>query len=243
MKNKYVHFEDVHNLAAPQEIVPQLIKLFNPTSVVDIGCGLGTFLHCFKLEGVNDVLGIDGPWVNKELLKKYLNENEFLEKDLEKEFLLEKKYDLVLSLEVAEHLAAESSDIFIQNLISSGRIIIFSAAIPRQGGQNHVNEQWLPFWEEKFIKYGYVIHDILRPIFWDNPKIFWWYRQNMVIFTPADHQFNSDQIYNPLRKVVHYELFDKTTKRLHSIIRGELSTFSYLKLIVKSLIRRRKSSN
>src|SRR5687768_14165313 len=155
MKNKYTHSEEVHNLSAPQEIVPQLVKLFNPKSVVDIGCGLGTFLHCFKLEGVKDVLGIDGPWVNKELLKKYLNENEFLERDLEKEILLEKKYDLVLSLEVAEHLAPESADIFIQSLISSGRIIIFSAAIPRQGGQNHVNEQWLPFWEDKFMRYGY----------------------------------------------------------------------------------------
>ncbi len=95
---KYIHDETVHNLNAPNRIVPEVIQLVNPQSVVDIGCGIGTFLHVFKMNGVSDVLGIDGPWANKKLLKKYINPEEFQEWDLEKEIKLNKKYDLVVSL-------------------------------------------------------------------------------------------------------------------------------------------------
>ena len=122
--------------------------------------------------GVNDVLGIDGSWVNKDLLHKYINPEEFLEHNLEKKIKLDKKYDLVLSLEDAEHLDKDSADVFVQNLVNSGNLILFSAAIPNQGGQNHINEQWLTYWEEKFAKYNYVIQDIIRPIFWNNSEFF-----------------------------------------------------------------------
>ena len=140
-KNKYVHQEEVHNLISPAEIVPVIYKLFQPKSVVDIGCGIGTFLHCFKKEGVNHILGVDGEWVNKKLLHRYINSDEFLLADLEESLKLDTQFDLVLSLEVAEHLKKESADIFVQNLISAGKLILFSAAIPQQGGQNHINEQ------------------------------------------------------------------------------------------------------
>ena len=119
MESKYLHTESVHNLTAPQEIVPVIMNLLKPDSVIDIGCGVGTFLYCFKKEGVKEVLGVDGSWVNKELLSKYLTADEFVEMDLEKEFRLQKQYDLVLSLEVAEHISENSADIFIKNLISS----------------------------------------------------------------------------------------------------------------------------
>jgi 2-polyprenyl-3-methyl-5-hydroxy-6-metoxy-1,4-benzoquinol methylase len=80
----YVHTRNAHNLTAPREIVPVIMKLLNPTSVADIGCGIGTFLYCFKESGVKQVLGIDGKWVNKDLLSEYLLPEEFNEFDLEK---------------------------------------------------------------------------------------------------------------------------------------------------------------
>lgn len=236
MKEKYIHSEAVHNLSDPQEIVPEIIKLLQPDSVVDIGCGLGTFLHCFKNEGVKEILGIDGPWVNKKMLFRHLDESEFLEKNLESEFTLSKKYDLVVSLEVAEHVSIKAADIFIKNLINAGNVILFSAAIPNQGGQNHINEQWLTYWEEKFLKHNYVIHDVIRPLFWDNPKIFWWYKQNMVLVAPRQFKLNADLVYNPLRNVVHYELFETKVNNLESIINGELNTVSYLRFLLKSII-------
>jgi len=99
--SKYIHTENVHNLRDPELLVAEILKMLNPKSVVDIGCGLATFLSIFKRYGVSDILGIDGKWVNKELLFKNINPNEFLEQDLEQLFILKKKYDLVLSLEVA----------------------------------------------------------------------------------------------------------------------------------------------
>ena len=210
---KYKHGEQVHNLKDPSIIVPEIMKLLNPKSVVDFGCGLGTFLCAFKKNGVVDVLGLDGAWVNKALLYKYINPDEFVETNLEKEIKFNKKYDLVVSLEVAEHLSADSADIFVKNLVNSGNTILFSAAVPNQGGQNHINEQWLTYWEEKFLKYGFIIYDVIRPIFWNYSEIFPWYKQNMVLLAPKGLKFNLDVISVPdsMRNIIHYDLFNLKT--------------------------------
>jgi 2-polyprenyl-3-methyl-5-hydroxy-6-metoxy-1,4-benzoquinol methylase len=119
----------------------------------------------FKQSGVTEVLGVDGPWADKSLLFKNITESEFHECNLEKEVQLSKKYDLVVSLEVAEHVSNASAELFVKNLINAGSLILFSAAIPNQGGQNHINEQWLSYWEAIFEKQNYVLHDVMRPIF------------------------------------------------------------------------------
>jgi SAM-dependent methyltransferase len=241
MSEKYIHTEGIHNLKDPQEIVPVLMKILNPVSVADIGCGLGTFLYSFKEAGVKEVLGIDGSWVDRKVLGKYLSENEFVEKDLEKPFTLEKKYNLVLSLEVAEHLAAESADLFVKNLVDAGNTIVFSAAIPFQGGQNHVNEQWLPYWEAKFAKHGYVLHDILRPIFWDNPNVLLWYKQNMVLFTKAAFHADPSLVRNPLKNVVHCELFNHVARERELIFSGGLYPRQYVSFLYMAVVRIIKS--
>lgn len=244
---KYKHTEYFHNLASPKEIVPEIMKLLNPNSVVDVGCGIGTFVHCFKEEGVLDVLGIDGPWADKKLLEKHLNKEEFLEKDLEKEFSLPRKFELVVSLEVAEHLAEKSADIFVKNLVSLGDVILFSAAVPLQGGQNHINEQWLDYWEDKFNKHEYYMHDIMRPIFWDNPNVFWWYKQNMVLFTSKDYKLPEVVEHNVLKNVIHYDLYTERVEYLKNkliqrnedikkINQGKSGSFTYIKLFIKSII-------
>ncbi|MDB0041029.1 class I SAM-dependent methyltransferase [Algibacter sp.] len=234
--SKYIHDEDTHNLRAPKKIVPEIIKILNPKSVVDFGCGIGTFLNVFKQYDVKDILGLDGPWANKSLLFKYIDAEEFQECNLEEEIKLSKKYDLVLSLEVAEHLSIDSADMFVQNLINSGNVILFSAAIPNQGGQNHINEQWLTYWEAKFLKHNYVIHDIIRPLFWDDPEIFWWYKQNMVLVTPKNFMFDFNVKYCPIRNVVHYELFNSKINELKLINTGKLKKIFYLKLLLKSIL-------
>jgi 2-polyprenyl-3-methyl-5-hydroxy-6-metoxy-1,4-benzoquinol methylase len=203
---KYVHREEYHSVQAPKEIVPVIIKLFNPDNVVDVGCGLGEFLYYFKKHGVEDVLGIDGHWVDKRQIKRHLEPFEFQEHDLENKLELERYYDLVISLEVAEHLPPASANAFVQNLISAGKLIVFSAAIPTQGGQNHQNEQWLTYWVEKFSKYNYKLHDIIRPLIWDNEKIHWWYRQNIVLFAPENYRPPSNLLVNPIQNIVHYDL-------------------------------------
>lgn len=236
--SKYIHEEIVHNLKSPEIIVPEVIKLINPKSVVDIGCGTGTFLHVFKKYGIRDILGIDGAWVEKQLLYKNLTSEEFQEADLEKEIKLNKKYDLVVSLEVAEHLSTDSAEVFVQSLINAGNIILFSAAIPNQGGQNHINEQWLTYWEKLFLKHNYIIYDVIRPIFWDNPNVFWWYKQNIVLIASKDFKLSFNLPYCPMRNIIHYELYNAKNDILEKIIRGKMKKKLYLKWLLKSFFNR-----
>lgn len=233
--SKYVHTTKVHNLTDPEIIVPEIVKLFNPKSVVDIGCGLGTFVSVFKANGVKEVLGVDGPWTNRELLYKNIKEEEFLEYDLEKEITLDKEYDMVISLEVAEHLSGTAAETFAKSLVNAGKLIIFSAAIPQQGGQNHINEQWITYWEEKFNKLGYVVQDVIRPIFWYNSDICWWYRQNMILVTPKDYQITFEAQEIPMRNIVHYQLFEDRSKELAELRAGKESPTKYFKWFFVSL--------
>ncbi|MCX6278091.1 MAG: methyltransferase domain-containing protein [Bacteroidetes bacterium] len=177
--NKYIHTVEIHNTRAAEEIVPVLMEWFHPNSVVDVGCGLGTWLNVFKLNGAKEILGIDGNHLDTTLLA--INRNEVLLTDLEEEFGISRKFDLAISLEVAEHISSASADRFIESLTKLSDIIIFSAAIPNQGGQNHLNEQWIGYWESKFAEHDYVFTDEIRPLFWNNENVDWWYKQNMVI--------------------------------------------------------------
>ena len=169
---RYIHAEAIHNLDSPKIIVPVLFQWFQPKSVVDVGCGIGTFLKVFKDLGVMEILGVDGTWVDRS--KLYISDQEFMVADLEKPVILPKTFDLVLSLEVAEHLSPEASETFVDSLVSLGKIIIFSAAIPNQGGQNHLNEQNYSYWQEKFKKRGYRFVDICRQRFWNEREVEWW---------------------------------------------------------------------
>ncbi len=92
-----------------------------------------------------------------------------------------------MSLEVAEHLPPECAEAFVDELISLSPVILFSAAIPKQGGEDHVNEQWPEYWAEKFQQRGYQIVDYLRRIIWSNPKVACYYKQNILIFIDKDY--------------------------------------------------------
>jgi len=240
MKTKYIHFTELHNLNAPIEIVPVLMNLISPSSVVDVGCGLGTFLKVFKDYGVNKVLGLDGNWCDKTLLFRNIKSEEFIEADLENHIELDQTFDLVICLEVAEHLSEKRADSLVNDLVKMGKVILFSAAIPRMGGINHINEQWPLYWEEKFEKHGYIKHDILKPFFWDNKKIWWWYKQNMVLYTPKDYQYKTSLkiTSNPLTNAIHPELYESKTSTIELITRGRASIYFYLKLFIKAILFR-----
>jgi SAM-dependent methyltransferase len=183
---RYVHLEKDHNLKDPTELVPIILELFQPKTVCDVGCATGTFLHVFKNAG-KEVMGFDGPWVNRQLLNKYLSDAEFCEVDFEKTFpTVEKTFDLALCLEVAEHLQAKNADNLISFLTSLSETVIFSAAIPFQGGDNHYNERWEDYWEKKFNDLGYTKFDLIRYKIWNNKNIKWWYRQNTVVYSKKD---------------------------------------------------------
>ncbi|HTI91477.1 MAG TPA: class I SAM-dependent methyltransferase [Puia sp.] len=239
---KYIHDSYTHSLDSPAEIVGILYQAFKPASVIDIGCGTGTFLHQFKKEGAGKVLGIDGSWVNRTLLHQNLEENEFREMNLEGPISIGEKFDLAVCVEVAEHLDAAFADPLIESLTKLSDIIVFSAAIPSQDGQNHVNEQWIGYWATKFNRHGYITCDVIRPLIWNNPKVQWWYKQNMFLaykesagFDPA--VLGSASISDGINNYIHPDNYLHKTKRLEDIMQGRHPLSFYLKQVIKKLIR------
>ena len=167
-----------------REIVPIVIEIVCPRSVVDVGCGVGAWLEVFKENAVLDVVGVDGTWARPYGL---LGPNEFVERDLLQPLFLDRTFDLVISLEVAEHLPPASAEQFVKSLVGLGPTVLFSAAAPLQGGTSHLNEQWPDYWAEIFTGHGYRAVDCLRPLIWNNQRVEWYYSQNAVLFVREDH--------------------------------------------------------
>ena len=252
-KPEFIHDEVFYNLKSPRIIVPKIIELLNPESVIDIGCGIGTFLYCFKEQGIKTVLGIDGPWVDKELLYKFISKEEFKEQNLESPLNLPRKYDLVICLEVAEHLSEKAADDFIKNLVDAGDVILFSAAIPLQGGQNHINEQWSDYWISKFNSHGYRFDDVLKNLFWNEKDIFWWYKQNMVLFV-KDSVTQLNLPDNELKNAIHpekyvelceemlelQEHYSHLHERHRQLVAGEMGIAKYFKMLIVSIFGRNR---
>lgn len=169
------------------EVFRVLFPILSPQSVLDIGCGTGTWLYAAKKFGVKIVHGIDGDYVNPNMLM--ISNSEFEAYNLEKLYETDVSYDLTISLEVAEHLDKKYADVFVETLCGNSNVILFSAAHPGQGGDGHLNEQPLEYWKEKIEAKGYK-HIEIRPLFKDNQNIAWWYRDNIALFVRNGTQYD-----------------------------------------------------
>jgi hypothetical protein len=161
-------------------VIPIVLSLFKATSVVDVGCGVGGWLQVFERHGINDYLGVDGAYVPREMLK--ILPDKFLAAELTTLTDIGRRFDLACSLEVAEHLPEECAENFVAMLVRAAPVVLFSAAIPRQGGTAHLNEQWPTYWANLFAQHRYVAVDCVRPAIYENDHIEWWYRQNILVF-------------------------------------------------------------
>jgi SAM-dependent methyltransferase len=167
-------------LRSARVIVPMILELVEPTSVVDVGCGTGAWLSVVRGHGVADVLGIDGDYVDRARL--LIPEDAFLAADLSRPPKLDRRFDLVLSLEVAEHLPPSGAAHFVRFLCSLGDTVLFSAAVPGQGGTNHLNEQPQDYWAGLFTQSGFEPIDCFRDRLWDRKDVDWWYIQNTIMY-------------------------------------------------------------
>jgi SAM-dependent methyltransferase len=161
-------------------VLPIVFDLIHPVSIVDVGCGNGPWLAACLGLGITDIFGIDGAYIDPSTL--LFPADRFLAHDLIQPFRLERTFDLVISLEVAEHLPPEAAAGYIDSLVTLAPVILFSAAIPGQGGQNHLNEQWPEYWAKLFSRHEYIAIDAIRKHIWNNPQVEAWYRQNLLLF-------------------------------------------------------------
>lgn len=192
--------------ASAKGVIPAVLEFVEPKTVLDVGCGVGTWTAEFLSRGI-DAYGIDGDYVDRRQLR--IPPDRFQGVDLSKPFDLGRRFDMVVTLEVAEHLPQESARGFVASLIRHSDLILFSAAIPTQTGVHHVNEQWPTYWRDLFREQGYEVKDCIRPRIWDNSNIQVCYRQNSLFF------HNSNRAYPGLSNapmplnIVHPELLDE----------------------------------
>jgi SAM-dependent methyltransferase len=152
-------------------------------TVVDVGCGDGNWLAVFRELGVGDTVGLDGDYVDRRLLQ--IPQDQFIVTDLSSPFELPRTFDLAVSLEVAEHLPEQSAEGFVHSLIRLAPVVLFSAAIPFQGGIHHLNEQWPDYWAAIFKMHGYLPIDCIRGKIWVNDDVDYPYVQNTLLFASA----------------------------------------------------------
>ena len=178
-------YEEIRNGSrrSAEVIAPLVLELLPVRSVVDVGCGDASWLAVFRKLGIEDILGIDGDYVEPELLQ--VPRECFQAVDLTKRFALGRVFDLAISLEVAEHLPVDCASAFVESLTRLAPAVLFSAAIPLQGGNHHINEQWPDKWAALFREQNYLTVDCIRKRVWQNDAVEWWYAQNTLLFANA----------------------------------------------------------
>jgi SAM-dependent methyltransferase len=171
--------------ASAATVVPKILEVFKPRSVIDIGCGVGTWLKVFKDHGVERLRGLDGSYVKEVDFR--IDWSSFRQADLENPSRPEgESFEIATCLEVAEHITPTRADAFVEFLAGCADVIVFSAAIPHQGGTDHRNEQWQSFWAAKFMKHDFYASDYLRRLVWGSPQCAYYYQQNLVLYVQKD---------------------------------------------------------
>jgi SAM-dependent methyltransferase len=172
--------EEQKNRHSARHILNMVQEYLQPQSVLDVGCGLGTWLSVAHNMGVDDIQGVEGPWADPR--KFAIDPAKVLITDLEKPFHLNRRFDLAICLEIGEHLFAQGAPHLVESLVRHSDHILFSAAIPHQGGHHHVNEQFPDYWANLFAPHKYVPLDPFRGRLWHDASIHWWLRQNILLF-------------------------------------------------------------
>jgi SAM-dependent methyltransferase len=212
--------DQYYNSQSAEQVLPVILALYNPDSMLDIGCGNGTWLLAASKLGIQDLFGVDaqesdaGNWP--------LSKDQFSIKDLTQPFSLGRKFDMAICLEVAEHLPPTAASTLIDSLVKHSDLIVFSAAIPGQEGDRHIHNNEPAYWQQLFRERGFNTQDNIRPQIWDNEKVFWWYRQNIFIA-----QKSRDECKKPFDKIPHLVHPEHFKEKIESVERYKKAVTYY----------------
>jgi SAM-dependent methyltransferase len=196
MEINYHHGANRHTEEGPSVALPILIGLNHPNSLLDVGCGTGTWLKTALDLGINDVFGVDGIELPDQQF--LISKNLFKKMDLSGGWNLGRRFDLALCLEVAEHLPASSAELLVKSLTLHADKILFSAACPGQEGEGHINRQWPAYWQGLFNKHQFRCEDSLRWKIWELNAVEPWYRQNLFMAIKDAGQAGSEPRIHPV---------------------------------------------
>ena len=200
---QFNHQANSHSLNGAKDALTCLKPIIkSPSSVLDVGCGYAFWLKAFNELFGSEVFGIDGIDIPEANLQ--IDKSNFLQVDLNKPFNLNSKFDWVISLEVAEHLLPESADAFIHSLTLHADKILFSAAVPNQKGDHHINCQWQDFWQSKFNKFGFECDDSARWMLWNQDSVEPWYCQNIFYAFKSENAGKEPRI----KQIIHPRMVD-----------------------------------
>lgn len=177
----YLHARNTHSAAGPAAALPVILEEVGgrPRSLLDVGCGTGTWLRAALDRGITDVLGIEGVAVAADELQ--VDGRWIRWGDLTKPLDAGRRFDVALCLEVGEHLDENAAPTLVASLVAVADVVVFSAACPGQPGQHHVNCRWPSYWQRLFNERGFACSDAVRWRLWGIDDVEPWYRQNMFI--------------------------------------------------------------
>jgi len=180
----YAEFVERPAVRSAEPISESILLDLRPKTVVDVGCGTGPLLEALRKRGCQ-VLGLEYSEAalqycrrRKIDVRKFNLERDILEDDL--------TFDVVISMEVAEHLPDKVAGRYVDLLTRLSSVIVFTAAPPGQGGTDHVNEQPPSYWISKFRAVGFLHDEGLsrgwRERWRDGNIVDSMYYQNLMIF-------------------------------------------------------------
>jgi len=189
------------NVAAVLPLVVEELG-FRPKTAVDVGCGAGAWVRELAAAGI-DAVGWDGPWAAATLV---VPSDRFKPWNLEEALPLEQRFDLAVTIEVAEHLSPLRGPSFVADLCALADAVLFSAALPGQPGTHHINLRWQSYWIGLFSEQGYGVIDCVRPALWAVPPgVAWVLAQQCFLFVRG----RAPKVAMPLDVVhpgMHHEL-------------------------------------
>lgn len=162
-----------------------IVEILHPSSILDLGCGVGSYLEGALFAGCKNLLGID---ISHDVAKEFFT-NEiagYLQCGNIAEKLNLQPFDCVMSFESAEHIDPKGTDQFIKNLTElSQKYIVFTAAPPGQRGTGHINCREKKFWINEIQRNGFIYHKDLVDYFvsvWTDYKAPNYILKNLMVF-------------------------------------------------------------